>query len=109
MMTDMNDSWTAHAMRLVLNYGQRCIGRVMPEGDDGVGVSTCWVDDISCFETALLSSFTENAHPVERCETHEDAVKMHERWVDQAKTVKTVTELGTPDREGQDTLVQIRP
>jgi hypothetical protein len=53
------------------------------------------------YETAILDT-KGNAHPVERYEKREDAVKGHKRWVKFAKSGvgKTITKLGYGDLVG---------
>ena len=57
----------------------------------GLVVSTVNTSDMG-YETAILD--TEHAHPVERYDTREDAVRGHAHWKRRARTLTKVTRLG---------------
>ena len=59
---------------------------------DGLTVSTIYAHDLHEFETAIED--TEGFHPVERYQTHEEAVEGHQKWVDKLPTLETITKLG---------------
>lgn len=97
--------WTSQQMRLsdeerTAQYNLRKVARLEEEDNCGMGVSTAWVEDFQCFETAILN-FAEGAVPVERYTTREAALEGHERWVqfvtDPKRQSKCVLRLGTPE------------
>jgi len=85
-------------------YDLRRIGRVEPEDNNGIGVSTAYTSDEG-FETALLDK--NGIHPVERYGTKEDAEKGHIRWVDFAKNGhgKVVKKLGFSWLDMDETII----
>mgnify|MGYP003396225043 CR=1 FL=1 len=44
----------------------------------GIKISTCWVDDFECYETALIDS--NGGYPVERYGNKEAAITGHTKW-----------------------------
>lgn len=54
----------------------------------GLRVSTCWVDDLQCWETAICD--LRGAHPVERYGEAAAAAAGHENWVAFASNRKNV-------------------
>ena len=91
---------------------ERKVARIMPEQNDGLGVSTVQSPasysrreaDISEweYETAILDA--EGAHPVERYHTLAEAEAGHLRWVEASKDLITVIRIGgmegvVPDKE----------
>lgn len=73
------------------DYAERVVGRVEPEENEGVGVSTVLSPDWG-YETALLDA--KGAHPVERYPTREAAEAGHLRWIEKSKHLAEVFELG---------------
>ena len=69
------------------------IGRILPEKNGGIGVSTVLSSDKG-YETALLDK--TGAHPVQRYKNRTFALKGHKKWVRFAKTAdrKSVIQLG---------------
>lgn len=90
------------------NYDERVVGRVNPEDNNGVGVSTCRISDIRGwdFETALLDA--NGTYPVARYTRLEEAQAGHERWVEFAKTAERVMRLGTGDGVIPDEEIELR-
>jgi hypothetical protein len=76
------------------NYDSRKIAKVEPNSNGGIGVSTAYVDDLSCYETALLDA--NGVHPVERYDSKALAEVGHDKWVLFASTgdKKLVIKLG---------------
>lgn len=74
------------------------VGRILPEKNCGVGVSTVWVGDEGKYETALLH--VTGATPVERYTTLGAAQKGHARWVVASRTVRHVRALGVKNGRG---------
>jgi hypothetical protein len=71
----------------------RVIARTEPEELNGVGVSTVYVNDLECQETALLTE--TGAIPVERYSSEEEALEGHAAWVEKVKAgIQRVTKLG---------------
>lgn len=70
------------------------VARVIPEDNEGVGVSTVLTRDEG-YETAILDK--DGAHPVERYATREEAVAGHQRWVEGVRTLETYVQLGLSD------------
>ena len=89
------------------NYEDRKIGRVMPGENNGVGVSTCYVNDMDeyQYETALLDA--QGAIPVERYFTKEEAVLGHKKWIEKAKKVEEAIKLGSNDGIIKDVKMKI--
>lgn len=89
-------------------YGERVVGRVAPEDNNGVGVSTCRITDIQGydFETALLDA--NGAWPVARYTSLEEALTGHDRWVGIAKTAERVIKIGTGDGVIPDKEIELR-
>ena len=87
-------------------YKLEKLGRIMPEENNGIGVSTVLTSDCG-YETALLDG--SGAHPVERYETREEAIKGHEKWVEFAKDEnnKIITKLWILGEEEQVTLKRV--
>lgn len=57
----------------------RVVGRVEPEENNGLGVSTCWVQEYKKFETAILDR--NGAWPVQRYKKFDKAISGHREWV----------------------------
>ena len=73
-------------------YLSRCVAMpVEPEMNKGVGVSTCYMDDIEQYETALVDEV--GIHPVQWYETKQEAIEGHWRWINDAKHISTVVEI----------------
>ena len=70
------------------NYEERKVAR---DEVCGVEVSTVYTSDEG-YETALCDA--NGVHPVQRYETREDAQAGHIVWMEKAKTVTRVVELG---------------
>ena len=77
------------------DYRERKVGKVEPEDNFGIGVSTVWIHDLNCYETALKDRF--GIYSVERYRTYEEALAGHERWIEKSKTLEIVKSLGLPD------------
>lgn len=77
------------------DYAERKVGRVEPEDNFGIGVSTVWLHDINCFETALKDSL--GIYSVERYRTYDEAIEGHQKWVEKSRTISVVKALGLPD------------
>jgi hypothetical protein len=75
------------------NYESRKVGRLDPEENNGIGVSTAFTSDEG-YETALLDA--NGVHPVERYTDKDKAEKGHLKWIDFAKKSdnQKVTKLG---------------
>ena len=75
----------------------KMLGRILPEKNNGIGVSTVLSSDEG-YETALLDK--TGAHPVQRYRSRASALKGHKKWVNFAKMAdgKSVTMLGVLDR-----------
>ena len=73
------------------------IGRILPEQNGGIGVSTVLSWDKG-YETALLDK--TGAHPVQRYRNRVSALKGHKKWLNFAKTAdgKSVVQLGVLDK-----------
>lgn len=85
------------------------VDRISREENNGVGVSTLWVDDLNCYETALLDS--NGAHPVERYDELEKAKEGHQKWLEFSKNCegKVVVKLGLDKFGVDDEEIQIQP
>jgi hypothetical protein len=69
------------------------------ENSAGYTISTCWVNDENCFETAVFANDEgRNVHPVERCMTLEEAKEQHAKWMSLTKKGLKIYPLG-PGRE----------
>ena len=70
---------------------------------DGLVVSTVWTTDLLVYETAIKDK--NGFKPVERYNSKGDAVLGHQKWMEKAKTIETITMLGfgksIPDEEVQ--------
>jgi len=85
------------------NYEQRKVGR---NDINGVTVSTCYTTDMG-YETAILDE--NGSHPVERYSSKEDALNGHIKWCIEAKTIKTIIELGWIEELGiEQNLITIK-
>lgn len=63
---------------------------------NGLKVSTVWVDDFGCYETAIIDA--GDVYPVERYDNEGEAIAGHQAWIAKAtEGLTTVTRLGTPD------------
>ena len=62
-------------------YDDRKIAKEINEY--GYKVSTCWVNDFNCYETAIIKQ--DKAYPVGRCDTLDEAEAMHNKWMKEAK------------------------
>ena len=78
----------------VSTYHARRVARTEPEDTGGIGLSTCWVDDFGCYETAYIDA--NGCHPVERYSTREEAAMGHAKWAAAAKPGSRVVQLGCP-------------
>ena len=73
-------------------YLERCVAKpVEPEDNMGVGVSTCFMDDVEQYETALIDEM--GVHPVQWYDTKQEAIEGHWRWITEAKHLTTVVEI----------------
>ena len=67
----------------------------MREQAGNVEVSTVFVNDLECWETAIVHD--GHASPVERYDTEDEAVRGHERWVFEVPYMSEITKLGYGD------------
>lgn len=105
----MTRNWNVfRTMEMADSYDERVVGRMEPEDNNGVGVSTCRITDIRGwdFETALLDA--NGAYPVERYTNLKEAQAGHDRWVECAKTAERVMRLGTGDGHIPDEEIEIK-
>ena len=80
----------------------RRIGRLEPEDNNGIGVSTVDSCDMGC-ETAILDN--KGTYIVERYDSEEEAKKGHRRWVRRAKKgLKKITDIGYGDLTGKEEI-----
>jgi hypothetical protein len=102
-MTNKPDGrWIKAAFSRADDYADRLVNRT--DGVNGIDVSTSYTTDFG-FETALIDA--NGAHPVERYEYKGSAAEGHLKWVELAKAVKTVVELGTQDRVIEDKRITL--
>jgi len=89
--------WLSTLLREENDYEQRKVARTERKDNNGIGVSTCWVDDFKCYGTALVDA--NNTYVVERYRTKKEATKGHKKWVKFARNgdKKTVVSLGDND------------
>ena len=88
------------------DYNERKVAtQIKPEENEGVGVSTCWVPDLECYETALLDQ--RGVHPVERYKTKELAFNGHNKWIRKAKYLKRVIKLGAKEYATEDEKITL--
>ena len=74
--------------------------KILPEDNNGIGVSTIYAEDVEKYETALLDK--NGAHPVERYELAYEAISGHEKWIKKSLEVKDIIRLGiegVPNKE----------
>lgn len=81
---------------MVGNYESRKLALLNAEDNEGIGVSTVAITDMSGFsyETALLHGGEPNTVVVERYHDLGTATIRHEHWIGQAKVGNVVTHLG---------------
>ena len=77
------------------DYRERKVGRVEPADNSGIGVSTVWVHEINCYETALKDSL--GIYSVERYRIYDEAFEGHKKWIEKSRTINVVKALGLPD------------
>lgn len=83
---------------------ERRVAQIMPEQNDGLGVSTVQMSDIPGWEYETAIFDVEGTYPVERYHTPAEAEAGHLRWVEASKDLVTVIRLGgwegtVPDKE----------
>ena len=73
---------------------ERRVALILPEENDGLGVSTVQINDMPGweYETAILDA--NAARPVERYHTIAEAEAGHLRWVEASTTLVSVIRLG---------------
>ena len=60
-----------------------------------IGVSTVWIHEINCYETALKDGLS--IYSVERYKTYHEALAGHKKWIDKSRAINVVKALGLPD------------
>lgn len=83
------------------DYDSRKVAR---DEVNGLTISTCWTSDFG-YETAVIDE--NGPHPVERYKTKTAATKGHKVWLEKAKTLKHITELGTGDGIIEDEVITL--
>jgi hypothetical protein len=87
-------------------YAERVVARTEPSENQGLGISTAWVTDLSCFETAILDA--NNAYPVERYADKDQAIAGHAKWLQASSTLVEVNRLGAEMWAAEDTIVTLQ-
>ena len=73
------------------DMGCRRIALTKSTDNGGIGVSTMWMPDEECFETAIYDSLEiGGTYIVERYPTEEEALAGHKKWLDTAKPGVTI-------------------
>ena len=76
------------------DYRERKVARTEPADNFGIGVSTVWVHEINCYETALKDVL--GIYSVERYKTYDEALAGHKKWIEKSRTVNVIKALGLP-------------
>lgn len=77
------------------DYEERKLMRTEQRDNNGIGISTAWVSDEECYETAIIDK--NGVHPVEHYNTIEEARTGHEKWKLLARDGTKVIKLFWPD------------
>ena len=77
------------------DYRERKVARTESADNFGIGVSTVWVHEINCYETALKDNL--NIYSVERYKTYDEAFEGHKKWIEKSRAVNVVKVLWLPD------------
>jgi len=87
-------------------YAERVVARTEPEENLGLGISTAWVTDLDCFETAILDA--NHAYPVERYADKDQAIAGHAKWLQSSKSLVEVNRIGAEMWGAEDKIVTLQ-